>query len=152
MSDRLAVFNQGRIEQLGTPIEVYERPESEFVAGFIGVSNLLERAGRRFTIRPEKLRLLDEGEAAFPDSHVEAGRIVDVVYLGMVTRFLVELESGDRLVAVRQNLETAGGDVLAEQGRSVRVAWREQQTYPIADPTGGGGGESTTDEKEGLRP
>ena len=62
MSDRLAVLNHGRIEQLGTPVEVYERPASEFVAGFIGVSNLLERGGRRFTIRPEKIHLLAEGE------------------------------------------------------------------------------------------
>ena len=62
MSDRLVVINHGRIEQLGTPVEVYERPASEFVAGFIGVSNLLERDGRRFTIRPEKVRLLDHGE------------------------------------------------------------------------------------------
>ena len=87
MSDRLAVFNQGRIEQLGTPIEVYERPASEFVAGFIGVSNLLERGGRRFTIRPEKIHLLADGEQAPEGSHVERGRIEDVVYLGMVTRY-----------------------------------------------------------------
>ena len=64
MSDRLAVLNHGRIEQLGTPVEVYEHPASEFVAGFIGVSNVLERDGRRFTIRPEKIRLLDAGRAA----------------------------------------------------------------------------------------
>src|SRR5262245_143280 len=61
MSGQLAVFNLGRIEQLGTPIEVYERPASDFVDGFIGVSNLLERGGRGFTIRPEKIHLLAEG-------------------------------------------------------------------------------------------
>ena len=61
MSDRLAVFNQGRIEQLGTPVEVYEQPASDFVAGFIGISNLLERDGRHITIRPEKVRLLTGG-------------------------------------------------------------------------------------------
>ena len=59
MSDRLAVFNDGRIEQIGAPAEVYEHPRSEFIAGFVGVSNVLERGGRRFTIRPEKVRLLD---------------------------------------------------------------------------------------------
>ena len=63
MSDRLAVFDRGRIEQLGTPVEVYERPASEFVAGFIGVSNLLQRDGRHFTIRPEKIRLLSRRRA-----------------------------------------------------------------------------------------
>ena len=71
MSDRLAVFNQGHIEQLGTPVEVYEQPATDFVAGFIGISNLLERDGRHVTIRPEKIRLLAAGDAAPPGSHVE---------------------------------------------------------------------------------
>ena len=62
MSDRLAVFNQGQIEQLGTPVEVYEQPATDFVAGFIGISNLLERDGRHITVRPEKIRLLAAGE------------------------------------------------------------------------------------------
>src|SRR5881409_1121778 len=61
MSDRLAVFNEGRIEQIGSPEQVYEQPSSEFVAGFVGVSNVLERDGRRFTIRPEKIVLGDAG-------------------------------------------------------------------------------------------
>ena len=64
MSDRLAVFNDGRIEQIGAPAEVYEHPASEFIAGFVGVSNVLERDGRRFTVRPEKIRLLGERGAA----------------------------------------------------------------------------------------
>ena len=66
MSDRLAVFNEGRIEQVGAPAEVYEHPASEFIAGFVGVSNVLERDGRRFTVRPEKIRLLGEGEDPGP--------------------------------------------------------------------------------------
>ena len=135
MSDRLAVFNQGRIEQLGAPADVYERPASEFVAGFIGVSNLLERDGRRFTIRPEKIRLLDEsaGELAPEGSHAEPGRIVEVTYLGMVTRYVVELEAGGRLTAVRQNLETAAADAGSARGKSVSVAWRAEQTVDIQD-------------------
>jgi putative spermidine/putrescine transport system ATP-binding protein len=131
MSDRLAVFNKGRIEQLGAPVDVYERPASEFVAGFIGVSNLLERDGRRFTIRPEKIRLLDEGELAPEGSHAEPGRIEEVTYLGVVTRYVVELEAGGRLTAVRQNLETAAADVLGARGKSVSVAWRAEQTVDI---------------------
>ena len=58
MSDRIAVFNRGRIEQVGPPAEVYEHPESEFIAGFVGVSNVIERDGRRYTVRPEKIRVL----------------------------------------------------------------------------------------------
>jgi putative spermidine/putrescine transport system ATP-binding protein len=132
MSDRIAVMSAGRIEQIGAPTVVYERPATEFVAGFIGVSNLLERDGRRFTVRPEKVHLLEGGETPAPNMHVEDGRIADVVYLGMVTRYIVELDAGGRLVAVRQNLETAASDVLDAHGRRVRVAWRPAQTYQIS--------------------
>ena len=62
MSDRVAVFNRGRIEQLGPPAEVYEHPASEFIAGFVGVSNVIERDGRRYTVRPEKIHVLEQGE------------------------------------------------------------------------------------------
>ena len=64
MSDRIAVFNEGRIEQVSPPVELYEHPATEFVAGFVGVSNLLERDGSRFTIRPEKIQLVDPSRAA----------------------------------------------------------------------------------------
>ena len=96
MSDRIAVFNHGRIEQIGAPAEVYERPATEFVAGFVGVSNVLERDGRRFAVRPEKIRMIDAGDAARGE-HAETGRIRDVVYVGMVTRYVVELDRGGEL-------------------------------------------------------
>jgi putative spermidine/putrescine transport system ATP-binding protein len=131
MSDRLVVLNHGRIEQLGTPIEVYERPATAFVAGFIGVSNLLERGGRRFTVRPEKIRLLEPGEPAAPGSHQERGRIEDVIYLGAVTRYVVELAAGGTLTVVRQNLESVSGEAFAARGREVTVAWHEDQTFEI---------------------
>jgi putative spermidine/putrescine transport system ATP-binding protein len=131
MSDRLAVFNQGRIEQLGTPVDVYERPASDFVAGFIGVSNLLERDGRHITVRPEKVRLLAEGEQPPPGSHAEPGRIDDVVYLGMLTRYVVTLADGGKLTAVRQNLDGYAADVLGARGTTITVAWRDDQTYEI---------------------
>ena len=73
MSDRIAVLNQGRIEQVGAPIEVYERPRTAFVAGFIGVSNLIERDGRTITVRPEKIRLL-AGRPAGAARHARRGR------------------------------------------------------------------------------
>jgi putative spermidine/putrescine transport system ATP-binding protein len=126
MSDRMAVFNEGRIEQVGSPAEVYEHPETEFVAGFVGVSNVLERDGRRFTIRPEKIRMTDEaaGEG-------EAGAVREVVYVGMVTRYVVDLDSGGELVVVRQNLETSSQEALSEQGKRVRLSWRPEHTYEI---------------------
>ena len=61
MSDRMAVFNEGRIEQVGPPADVYEHPQSEFIAGFVGVSNVIERDGRRYTVRPEKIDIVEDG-------------------------------------------------------------------------------------------
>jgi putative spermidine/putrescine transport system ATP-binding protein len=130
MSDRLAVFNRGRVEQVGTPADVYEHPANEFVAGFVGVSNVVERDGRRFTIRPEKVRLLDDGEGG-EGLHVEAGTVRDVAYVGMVTRYLVELEGGGELQVVRQNLETSSREAQELRGRRVRVAWHGAQTFAI---------------------
>jgi len=131
MSDRLAVFNRGRIEQVGAPAEVYERPRTEFVAGFVGTSNVLERGGSRFAIRPEKIRMLDEGEAPDPGTRAEPGRIRDVVYVGVLTRYVVELDDGGTLAVVRQNLERSSADALEEQGRRVLLEWRPEHTIPI---------------------
>jgi putative spermidine/putrescine transport system ATP-binding protein len=130
MSDRLAVFNSGRIEQVGTPADVYEHPANEFVAGFVGVSNVVERDGRRFTIRPEKVRLLGDDEPA-GGLRAESGTVRDVAYLGMVTRYLVELDGGGELQVVRQNLETSSQQAQELRGRRVRVAWNEAQTFAI---------------------
>jgi putative spermidine/putrescine transport system ATP-binding protein len=126
MSDRMAVFNEGRIEQVGAPAEVYEHPETEFVAGFVGVSNVLERDGRRFTIRPEKIRMTDEA-----GGDGEAGVVKEVVYVGMITRYTVELDSGGELTVVRQNLETSSQQALEERGKRVRLSWRPEHTYEI---------------------
>jgi putative spermidine/putrescine transport system ATP-binding protein len=119
MSDRIAVFNEGRIEQIGSPAEVYERPANEFVAGFVGVSNVLEREGRRFTIRPERIRFGDSGEP---------GVVQSVVYAGPVTRYLVQLERGGQVTVVRQN--EAEPHAVA-QGQSVTVSWRPEDTFAI---------------------
>ena len=140
MSDRLAVFDQGRIVQVGTPAEVYEHPASEFVAGFVGTSNVLERDGRRFTVRPEKVHMFEDGDGA-PEGegwHVESGHVVETAYAGMVTKYIVELDGGERLQVVRQNLETTSSDALEMKGRSVRVAWRSEQASAIGkDPEEG---------------
>ena len=126
MSDRLAVFNEGRIEQLGAPADVYEHPATEFVAGFVGVSNVLERDGRRISIRPEKIHMRDDGGGAG-----EPGVVNDVVYVGMVTRYIVDLDAGGRLVVVQQNLETSSQEALEARGKRVRLAWRPEHTYEI---------------------
>ena len=132
MSDRLAVFAEGRVEQVGPPAEVYEHPANEFVAGFVGISNIVERDGERFTIRPEKVRILEEAEAT-NGLRVEAGRIRGVSYVGMVTRFVIELDEGGELQVVRQNLEMSSQEALEQRGRRVRVGWHGEHAYAIPD-------------------
>ena len=128
MSDRIAVFNEGRIEQIGSPAEMYEHPETAFGAGFIGTSNVIERGGRRFTVRPEKIRLLSEDAA-----EGEAGTIRAAVYLGPVTRFIVALDGGGELAVVQQNLETSSRDVHEMEGKRVRLAWRPDVEFVIKE-------------------
>ena len=130
MSDRIAVFNGGRIEQVSAPVELYERPATEFVAGFVGVSNLLERDGARFTIRPEKIQLVDPG--ATPNGlRTERGHIAEVAYAGMVTRYTVALDAGGELQVIRQNVEGTSLDASSEQGREVVVGWRPEHTVAV---------------------
>ncbi len=146
MSHRIAVFSAGRIEQVGAPAEVYERPATTFVAGFVGTSNLLKgdaagaivgRAGT-FTVRPEKIRLEitddNPADAAVADDEYAAnGRIRSVVYLGPDTRYYVALDAGGELVVTQQNLATTSTEVLAQQGRAVRLTWKRQHTQEIAE-------------------
>jgi putative spermidine/putrescine transport system ATP-binding protein len=130
MSDRLAVMSNGQIEQIGSPVDVYERPATEFVAGFIGISNVLVRDGVRFVVRPEKIRMLADGEQPDPGTTVEPGQVEEVVYVGMSSRYVVRLDHGERLVAIRQNMD-ALGDVRKFEGRAVRLAWTPDHTYVL---------------------
>jgi putative spermidine/putrescine transport system ATP-binding protein len=130
MSDRIAVFNNGRIEQVSPPRQLYEQPDNEFVAGFVGVSNLIERDGKRLTIRPEKILLLDS-EAAADGLHSERGRVSEIAYAGMVTRYTVELDQGGSLQLVLQNLEGASPGTPPEQGKEVLVGWRPEHAAVV---------------------
>jgi len=123
MSDRIAVFSDGQVEQVGTPGEIYESPANEFVAGFVGASNIVERGGRRYMIRPEKIRMLADGES---DAAAVKGVVREVAYLGSVTRYVVESDRGETLVVLRQNLDVSAAQALSERGRAVRLLWREQ--------------------------
>jgi putative spermidine/putrescine transport system ATP-binding protein len=131
MSDQIAVLNNGRIEQVGSPLEVYERPRTDFVAGFIGISNLIERDGRHMTIRPEKIRLLAEGEEPPPGARVETGRVRDVIYVGVLTRYVVDLDAGGELVVARQN-EQAPAATHDIDKTAARIAWLPDQTITIS--------------------
>ena len=128
MSDRIAVFNHGRIEQVGSPEEMYEHPATTFVAGFIGTSNILERDGRTFTVRPEKIRLLpyEAGEG-------EPGTVRATAYLGPSTKFVVSLDGGGELTVVQQNLETRSEDIHRMEGSRVRLHWRPDVEFAIEE-------------------
>jgi putative spermidine/putrescine transport system ATP-binding protein len=132
MSDRIAVFNLGRVEQIGTPAEVYEHPATAFVAGFVGTSNLVRSdvaqklTGRTdtFSIRPEKIRMVDPGTPVAPGWTALEGTIREVVYLGMFTRYIVAVDGGSELTVVRQNLDETSMDVLVAQGKRVQLTWQ----------------------------
>jgi putative spermidine/putrescine transport system ATP-binding protein len=131
MSDRIAVFSHGRIDQVGTPVEVYEHPTTEFVAGFVGVSNIIDRDGKRITVRPEKIRMLAPGHVPDAGDDSEPGVIREVIYIGSVTRYVVDLEAGGALSVVRQNVEGSRPDAEGERGRPVQLAWRHEHMYVI---------------------
>jgi len=135
MSDRIAVLSRGRIEQVGTPLEVYERPRTDFVAGFIGISNVIERDGRHITIRPEKIRMLAAGEEPPAGYHAEAGIIRDVIYVGVSTRYTIALDAGGELVVARQN-EQAPDTTHDISGRPARIAWSPDQTSTVSQGEG----------------
>ena len=144
MSDRVAVFNLGRIEQVGTPAELYEHPASAFVAGFVGVSNFVDEDAARaitgradskssetFTIRPEKIRIAEAGAAIPAGMYGADGHVREVVYLGIYTRYLVALDMGGDLTVVEQNIDTTSMDALAARGKPVRLLWRREHNQPI---------------------
>jgi putative spermidine/putrescine transport system ATP-binding protein len=137
MSDRIAVFNQGRVEQVGPPAAVYEHPQSEFIAGFVGVSNVIARDGRRYTVRPEKIRLVENGSEPEPGWHVEPGVVQDVQYVGAFTRYHVALDRGGELQVLAQNLAEGSSQVLEAKGRRLRVQWRPEQESVIDESEGG---------------
>jgi putative spermidine/putrescine transport system ATP-binding protein len=139
MSDRLAVMNDGMIEQVGTPADVYEHPASAFVAGFVGVSNLISGSLARsitgkdgtFTVRPEKIRMADGDERAGDEEFTTTGTVHDVIYLGANTRYVVGLEDGTDLVALRQNLDQSSMEALQVKGTKVRLIWERRNNRPV---------------------
>ncbi|MCS6848816.1 MAG: ABC transporter ATP-binding protein [Anaerolineae bacterium] len=136
MSDRIAVFNQGKVEQIGTPEEMYEKPATVFVAGFLGTSNLLSGEHARaltglagtISIRPEKIRICTADERVAEGLQSARGVVRDVVYLGTHTRYLVELDSGGDLVVIEQNLDSHE----LPRGQRVTLAWHPEHLRRLA--------------------
>jgi putative spermidine/putrescine transport system ATP-binding protein len=154
MSDRIAVFSRGRIEQVGTPADVYEHPATAFVAGFVGTSNLIKGDTARmviaaeglYTVRPEKIRIADRDALPASDEHSALGVVKEVVYLGSDTRYIVTLEAGGELVVTQQNLQTSSMEALAARGKPVRLTWKRHHMLSLAgsqERTGDGEGAVT---------
>lgn len=139
MSDRLAVFRDGRIEQVGTPEEVYDRPATIFVARFVGGANVFEGdraealAGskRPFAIRPEKIGVSAETEAPPPGTLSACGSVRDAIFLGMTTRIEVDLDSGGAVSVLQQNRNADEWTAAAWRGRRVRVSWPSALSRPL---------------------
>jgi putative spermidine/putrescine transport system ATP-binding protein len=154
MSDRLAVFNHGQIEQIGSPAEVYERPQTGFVAGFVGTSNVLSEEAAKavtgspdaFTIRPEKIRLAERGDAVEPNECTATGHVREVVYIGALTKYFVTLDAGGELVVFQQNLATSSMEALQVTGRAVRLIWDRSNNRPVR---GARAGDGSGDPEEG---
>jgi putative spermidine/putrescine transport system ATP-binding protein len=156
MSDRLAVFNHGKVEQVGSPAEVYERPATGFVAGFVGTSNVLDGEAAKviagdphaFTIRPEKIAMM-EPDAEVPESACTAtGHVREVVYLGALTRYIVTLDVGGELVVMQQNLATSSMEALQVHGKVVRLVWDRTNNRPVEAV--GGSNDGSADPEEGA--
>ena len=166
MSDRIAVMRAGHIEQLGRPEELYERPKTAFVAGFLGVSNFLEGevVGRsdglaeirlvdgtivrapapatngsrqvRVGVRPEKLRVLAQTAEVGSAMNTVSGTVLDASYLGVSTQYLVETGGGRHMTVYAQNLETSGSSEVIANGEAVRLSWQPQHTFVIEPDRG----------------
>jgi spermidine/putrescine transport system ATP-binding protein len=180
MSDRIAVMRAGHIEQLGDPESLYERPETAFVAGFLGVSNLLEgevagheggmvairlkdgtvikapagpngQTAVRLGVRPEKLRVMTGAtDGASGDLNAVEGTVLDASYIGVSTQYLVETRDGHKMTAYTQNLETAGLADLIARGEKVRLTWQPRHTFVVTGPTEHAAGDPHAPEEEGA--
>ncbi|HYO44249.1 MAG TPA: ABC transporter ATP-binding protein [Candidatus Limnocylindrales bacterium] len=161
MSDRIAVMNKGRYEQLGDPETLYERPTTRFVAGFLGVSNLLggecqgAEDGTGFVklrddtvvrvpasyvygrttvdvgVRPEKIRLHEDGQPTPAGHNHLDGTVVDASYIGVSTQYIVETRGGARVMVYEQNIERTTKAELWARGDQVHLTWSPDHTFVV---------------------
>jgi putative spermidine/putrescine transport system ATP-binding protein len=140
MSDRIAVFNHGRIAQAGPAAEIYEHPRTEFVAGFVGTSTVLtgraavDLLGRdgTFVVRPERIRMARAGSPGA--GRTAPGTIAEVVYLGATTRYLIDLEAGTRITASEPNSEAGAAAAIQRRGQRVLVSIRDGDVVALPTP------------------
>jgi putative spermidine/putrescine transport system ATP-binding protein len=145
MSDRIAVFNEGRIEQVARPARLYERPATAFVASFVGTSNMVSGAAAErvfgeqgtFSVRPEKVHLHHAGPDgrvpdATPDEQRVSGVVTEVVYLGSSTHSVVDVGGGVRITVQEQNRESTADQAQARRGEAVALTWRREHVVRLA--------------------
>ena len=139
MSDRIAVFNAGSIEQIGTPQEVYERPQTKFVASFLGVSNIFSGqeaqdifgTSTMVNIRPERVKLVPADTAPKADDSGVIGTIIEASYIGATTIYLVQTQSGHRVIATRLNEELPDQINRFKSGDRVGALWKSVHSAVI---------------------
>ncbi len=139
MSDRIAVFNEGSIEQIGTPQQVYEKPQTKFVASFLGVSNIFEGAAAleifgsptMVNIRPERVKLVPEATKLSAGESGVVGTIIEASYIGATTIYVIQTQSGQRLIATRLNEELPDQINRFETGDRVGAVWKSDHSAVI---------------------
>jgi len=144
MSDRLAVFNRGRVEQVGTPREIYERPSTRFAAEFVGDSNIVERRGLDtptheqgvFSLRPEKVHLSTREPESGQNSIAVMGEVADVQFHGASVRYVASLPDGRSMTAVAGNLGSSAVAPAVEPGTRVWLSWRSDDLHRLRESEG----------------
>lgn len=139
MSDRIVVFNNGKIQQIDSPSNIYEHPKNEFVAGFVGTSNLLNaevskqllNSDATYTVRPEKISLVTNSTTPTSSQRSAKGVVQEVEYLGPSTRFIVRLDAGATLVVLKQNTTETSSDVSKLRNQIVTLLWEKQAEYRV---------------------
>jgi len=139
MSDRIVIFNEGRVEQIGTPEEVYERPATRFVAGFLGAANIVsgEPAKKIFgrpttvSIRPERMRLQAPSYSATSDEMAIAATVKEAAFVGANTVYVVDTDDGVRLSISRTNTQSPGHDNRFAAGDRVLAVWLHRHIAEI---------------------
>jgi putative spermidine/putrescine transport system ATP-binding protein len=139
MSDRIAVFNEGSIEQIGTPQQVYEKPQTKFVASFLGVSNIFEGAAAKeifgsttmVNIRPERVKLVPEATKLSAGESGVVGTIIEASYIGATTIYVIQTQSGQKLIATRLNEELPDQINRFETGDRVGAVWKSDHSAVI---------------------
>ena len=139
MSDRIAVFNEGSIEQIGTPQQVYEKPQTKFVASFLGVSNIFDGAAAKeifgsstmVNIRPERIKLVPADTKLNTGESGVVGTIIEASYIGATTIYLIQTQSGQRVIATRLNEELPDQINRFETGDRVGAVWKSDHSAVI---------------------